>query len=175
MPGKIASACWRGALKLFSQNMTLRLPVLWRIWSGFGKHPLRAFQPVTLAFQLAVRAVGAGEGTAALGEDGRGDFSPGIRLPIQKIISGKGLVVQILNRAGRNSMKAAILSEHAARYRVDISTLRQPFQEQRKGFFPFAADAVIQIQILQPITGIIVEAGPSQDDPGRRDSGGRYR
>ncbi len=38
--------------------------------AGFGQHPLRAFQPVALAFQLAVRAVGAEEGAAALGENG---------------------------------------------------------------------------------------------------------
>ena len=46
--------------------------------ASFGKQPLWAFQPVALAFQFAVGAVGAGEGAASLGKDGRSDFSPGI-------------------------------------------------------------------------------------------------
>ena len=132
---------------------------------SFGKHPLRAFQPVAITFQLAIRAVNARESTATLGEDGRGDFSPGVELPIQEVVGWKRLLVEVLNRAWRDGIETASLSERAARYRVDISTFLQPLQEQRKCFFPFAADAVVQIQVSQPVLSIIVEAGPSQDDP----------
>ena len=72
------------------------------------------FQPVVLAFQLAVWAVGAGKSTAALGKNGGRDFSPDIRLPIYEIISGKSLTVQILDQGGRNGMVVSIFPEGAS-------------------------------------------------------------
>jgi len=74
----------------------------------FCNYPPGRLQAVTFAFQLAVGAVSAGEGTSALGEDGRGDVFSGKELPIQEVISRKSLAVQILDREGRNRMEASI-------------------------------------------------------------------
>src|SRR5512136_2410775 len=61
-------------------------------------------------------------------------------------------------------MILAIVHETASRYRIYVLFLFEKFQKEGEPFFSLAANAIIQIQVIQPITGIIIEARSSQDD-----------
>jgi hypothetical protein len=97
---------------------------------GFSNHPLRACNPVMLALQLVVRAIRTEKGTTALGKDGRSDLAFGVRSPIQQVIGGQHLTIQVLYRCKRSTVVVPTYAEGASRYRVDISTTSQPFQKE---------------------------------------------
>ena len=52
---------------------------------------------------------------------------------------------------------------------MNISTLLQPLQIERKNELGLAPDAVIEVQVFQPIATVVVESGAAQYNVGARD------
>ena len=125
----------------------------------FINNPLRRFQSVAASLQRPVGTKRTIEITASFCEYGTRNIVVIVLIKIKQLVGRQGRGIQIGNQFSANLIDTTIIPVNTAWNIINIFAFLQLFQKKRELELGFASEAVIKLQVFQPIAAKVIESG----------------